>query len=222
MKKDNMLLWGLVVLFALLMSVPFIVPHTGFLALFGIVPLLCMERIAGMLGKRRIWIYHYSAFVLWNAITTFWVCNATVGGGIFAVLANSLQMSLIFGLFRLSKKKFNGSLPYIFLAAAWIAWERFYFDAEISWPWLVLGNSFARTTWAIQWYEFTGSLGGSLCIPFRRKDCRMEHEGPYSRFRRICPHPGPAFHHFMQHRQGVQGCHDFGRDARCPYHPAEH
>ena len=164
MKKENMILWGLTVLFALLMSVPFIIPHTGFLALFGIVPLLCMERIADMTGKKRIWIYHYSAFVLWNAITTFWVCNATVGGGIFAVLANSLQMSLIFGLFRLSKRKFKGSLPYIFLAVAWIAWERFYFDAEISWPWLVLGNSFARTTWAIQWYEFTGTLGGSLWI----------------------------------------------------------
>ena len=164
MKKENMILWGLTVLFALLMSVPFIIPHTGFLALFGIVPLLCMERIADMMGKKRIWIYHYSAFVLWNAITTFWVCNATVGGGIFAVLANSLQMSLIFGLFRLSKRKFKGSLPYIFLAVAWIAWERFYFDAEISWPWLVLGNSFARTIWAIQWYEFTGTLGGSLWI----------------------------------------------------------
>lgn len=164
MKKENMLIWGLVVLFALMMSAPFIIPHTGVLALFGLVPLLCMERIASQLGKKRIWIYHYSAFVLWNTITTFWVCNATIGGGIFAVLANSLQMSLVFGLFRLSKKKFSGSLPYIFLAAAWIAWERFYFDAEISWPWLVLGNSFARTTWAIQWYEITGALGGSLWI----------------------------------------------------------
>ncbi|MBR1960345.1 MAG: apolipoprotein N-acyltransferase [Bacteroidales bacterium] len=164
MKKENMLIWGLVVLFALMMSAPFIIPHTGILALFGLVPLLCMERIASQLGKKRIWIYHYSAFVLWNTITTFWVCNATIGGGIFAVLANSLQMSLVFGLFRLSKKKYSGSLPYIFLAAAWIAWERFYFDAEISWPWLVLGNSFARTTWAIQWYEITGALGGSLWI----------------------------------------------------------
>ena len=164
MKKENMLLWGLTVLFALMMSVPFLIPHTGLLALFGIVPLLCMERIADLTGKKHIWRYHYSAFVLWNAITTFWVCNATVGGGIFAVLANSLQMSLVFGLFRLSKRKFGGSLPYIFLAAAWIAWERFYFDAEISWPWLVLGNSFARTTWAVQWYEITGSLGGSLWI----------------------------------------------------------
>ena len=164
MKKENMLLWGLTVLFALMMSVPFLIPHTGLLALFGIVPLLCMERIADLTGRKRVWIYHYSAFVLWNAITTFWVCNATVGGGIFAVLANSLQMSLVFGLFRLSKRKFSGTLPYIFLAVTWIAWERFYFDAEISWPWLVLGNSFARTTWAVQWYEITGTLGGSLWI----------------------------------------------------------
>ena len=164
MKKENLILWGLVVIFAIMMSVPFIIPHTGIISLFGIVPLLCMERIADLSGKKRIWPYHYTAFVLWNAITTFWVCNATIGGGIFAILANSLQMSLVFGLFRLSKKKFSGSLPYIFLAMAWIAWERFYFDAEISWPWLVLGNSFARTTWAIQWYEMTGALGGSLWI----------------------------------------------------------
>ena len=164
MKKENILLWGLVVLFAVMMSVPFLIPHTGLIALFGLLPLLAMERIADQLEKKHIWVYHYSAFVLWNAITTFWVCNATIGGGIFAILANSLQMSLIFGLFRLSKKKFQGALPYIFLAVTWIAWERFYFDAEISWPWLVLGNSFARTTWAIQWYEITGALGGSLWI----------------------------------------------------------
>ncbi len=164
MKRDNILIWGLIVLFGILMSIPFIIPNTGFLALFGLIPLLCMERIAEQLDKKRIWVYHYSAFVLWNTITTFWVCNATVGGGIFAILANSLQMSTIFAIFRLSKKKFSGSLSYIFLAVMWIAWERFYFDAEISWPWLVLGNSFARTSWAIQWYEITGALGGSLWI----------------------------------------------------------
>ena len=164
MKKENILLWSLVVLFAILASVPYIVPHTGWLSLVALLPLLCMERVATMLEKKRVWVYHYSAFVLWNAITTFWVCNATVGGGLFAVFANALQMSLIFGLFRLSKKRFKGALPYIFLMVTWIAWERFYFDAEISWPWLVLGNSFARTIWAIQWYEFTGALGGSLWI----------------------------------------------------------
>ena len=164
MKKENILIWGLVALFAILMSIPFLVPHTGFIALIGLIPLLCMERIATLLEKKRVWIYHYSAFVLWNAITTFWVCNATVGGGLFAIFANAFQMSLIFGLFRWSKKRFKGMLPYIFLMVTWIAWERFYFDAEISWPWLVLGNSFARSIGSIQWYEFTGTLGGSLWI----------------------------------------------------------
>ncbi|MGN0189900.1 MAG: apolipoprotein N-acyltransferase [Candidatus Cryptobacteroides sp.] len=164
MKREKMLLWGLVLLFSVLMSVPFLVPHCGFFALFGIVPLLCMERVATLYGVRKVWIWHYSAFVLWNAFTTFWVCNATVGGGIFAVLANSLQMSLIFGAFRLSRKRLGGVLPYIFLAALWIAWERFYFDAEISWPWLVLGNAFAGSPGCIQWYEYTGTLGGSLWI----------------------------------------------------------
>lgn len=154
----------LLLLFGVLMSIPWLIPHMGFTALFGIVPLLCMERIADMNGTKRFWMWHYGAFVLWNALTTFWVCNATVGGGIFAVLANAFQMSAIFGVFRLSKKKFSGLLPYVFLAVMWIAWERFYFSAQISWPWLVLGNAFARSTNLIQWYEYTGTLGGSLWI----------------------------------------------------------
>lgn len=164
-KTEKKTMAVLVLLFALMMSVPFLVPHCGWVALLGFVPLLCMDKIATDCGMKRVWVWHYTAFVLWNAATTFWVCNATVGGGIFAILANSLQMSLVFGAFRLSRKVFRGSVPYIFLAAAWIAWERYYLtSAQISWPWLVLGNSFARTLSLAQWYEYTGTLGGSLWI----------------------------------------------------------
>ena len=84
--------------------------------LFCLVPLLCMEHIGTENGVKRMWLWHYSAFVLWNAATTFWVCNATVGGGIFAILANAFQMSLIFGTFRWSRRVLKGILPYIFLA----------------------------------------------------------------------------------------------------------
>lgn len=155
----------LLALFVILASLPFLVPHTGLLSLFCLVPLLCMEYIGTENGVRRMWLWHYSAFVLWNAATTFWVCNATVGGGLFAIFANALQMSLIFGIFRWSRRVLKDILPYIFLAFLWIAWEYWYLtSAQISWPWLVLGNSFARTTSLIQWYEFTGVLGGSLWI----------------------------------------------------------
>ena len=163
----TVLLLCLAAVFVLLMSVPFLVEGCGWMALLGFVPLLCMERVASQTGMKHFWWWHYGTFVAWNAVTTFWVCNATVGGGIFAVLANALQMSLVFGLFRWVKRRIKSlsALPYLFLAAAWIAWEKYYLTvAEISWPWLVLGNAFAGTASLVQWYEFTGSLGGSLWI----------------------------------------------------------
>ena len=155
----------LILLSSVLLSIPFLVPGTGYLSLVAFVPLLFAEKAAEESGMRGFCWWHYLCFLLWNAATTFWVCNATVGGGIFACVANAFQMSLVFGLFRWSKKALKGILPYLFLLFAWIAWERWYLTwAQISWPWLVLGNSFARTTGWIQWYEYTGTVGGSVWI----------------------------------------------------------
>ena len=165
MNKDKRLIALLLAAFAVLISLPWLLPHVGVLALVAIVPLLCAERIATGLGIKHFFWWYYAAFVVFNALTTWWVCKATVGGGIFACLANALQMAVIFGLFRISRRRFSGVLPYIFLAAMWIAWERFYLVmASISWPWLCLGNAFAQSTRLIQWYEWTGMLGGSLWV----------------------------------------------------------
>ena len=161
MRKRPLLLLGLSALSAVLLSLPFLVEGAGPMMLIGFVPLL----IADSLTEKHFFPWHYLSFVLWNALTTFWVCNATVGGGIFAIFANAFQMSLIFALYRWVKSRSKGAVPYIFLAVAWISWERFYLtSAQISWPWLVLGNGFAGTTSLVQWYEFTGTLGGSLWI----------------------------------------------------------
>lgn len=158
------MIWGLILLFAIMMSMPFLLPHCSWMALLGFVPLLCAERLLTLDGRKHVWAYLYAAFVLWNAFTTFWICNATVGGGIAAVLLNALQMLVVFLLFRGSRRFFNGILPYIFLATAWIAWEKAYFSWDISWPWLTLGNAFARTPALVQWYDVTGTLGGSLWV----------------------------------------------------------
>ena len=164
MRKPQLILWLLCALSALLLSLPWLVPHTGALALVAFVPLLCADAIAEQCRVRASWIYPAATFVAWNAATTFWVCNATVGGGIFAVLANAAQMLLVWLLFRLARRKLGGVLPYVFLAAMWIAWERRYFDVQISWPWLTLGGAFAQSTRSVQWYEYTGMLGGSLWV----------------------------------------------------------
>ena len=160
--KTRLLILSLVS--AVLLSLPWLVPHTGALALVGFVPLLVADWLADRERVRGFWLYALLTFVVWNALTTFWVCNATVGGGIFAIVANALQMTLVWVIFRFSKRYLAGAVPYVLLVAAWLAWERRYFDVDISWPWLTLGNAFAGSTRSVQWYEYTGSLGGSLWI----------------------------------------------------------
>ena len=165
MKKPYRIYIALTLAFTVLMSLPWLVPHTGWLALAGLLPLLILERLATQNKVKHFWWWHYGTFVLWNTVTTWWVGEATVGGAIFAILANSLQMSVVFGSFRWVKRRTAGVLPYLYLAAAWIAWERFYLtSAQISWPWLVLGNAFADTTGLVQWYSVLGTLGGSLWV----------------------------------------------------------
>ena len=165
MKQNTVIFLALTAAFTLLMSLPWLVPHMGWTALVGFVPLLIMERLASARKMRRFFWWHYLAFVLWNAVTTWWVGGATVGGAVFAILANALQMSVIFESFLFVKRRTAGVLPYIYFAAAWLSWERHYISAaQISWPWLVLGNAFADTTGLVQWYDVLGHLGGSLWV----------------------------------------------------------
>ncbi len=157
------------VLSGILLSIPFLLPQTGLVMLFAFVPLLWMEHAFTLSGKRGCWKYYALTFIVWNALTVFWISYSTLVGGILAILANAFQMFAIFAVFRRVKRWFlrKGKpdfFAYIFLAALWIAWEFFYFDAEISFPWLVLGNGFATNVSLVQWYEATGILGGSLWI----------------------------------------------------------
>ena len=157
-------LWLCVLLFAALASVPFLLPGCGWVALFAFVPLF---KFADMCDtgqvKHKGWLL-YLAFILFNTATTFWINWISVAGAFAAITLNALQMWVIFRLFLYSRKYFKGGLPYLLLITMWIAWERGYQNVEISWPWLILGNSLATCPRLAQWYEYTGFLGGSLWI----------------------------------------------------------
>ncbi|MBQ7222128.1 MAG: apolipoprotein N-acyltransferase [Bacteroidales bacterium] len=159
-------IWLLLFQFVLMASVPFLVPHTGWVSLFAFVPLFALADICDNPNsgiRHPNWII-YTAFLLFNVATTFWIWWVSPVGSIAAFTLNALQMFVIFLLFRKSKKVFSGTLPYLFFICMWIAWERVYQNIELSWPWLVLGNSLATSPILAQWYESTGALGGTLWI----------------------------------------------------------
>jgi apolipoprotein N-acyltransferase len=108
--------------------------------------------------------YLYLAFVLWNLLTTYWIVYASTEGAMAAIFVNSWFMSLVWMLFIRVKKTFGNFRGYLALVLFWIAYEYLHLDWDLSWPWLMIGNVFANNPMLIQWYDITGSMGGTLWV----------------------------------------------------------
>ena len=73
-------------------------------------------------------------------------------------------MALVWQLFHVTKKRLGVISGYFSLIVYWIGFEFLHLNWEISWPWLTLGNVFSAYPQYVQWYEFTGVLGGTLWV----------------------------------------------------------
>lgn len=146
-------------------------PNTGdqtYLIFVAFLPLLILERKISTEDHKRValkvFLFSYLTFLTFNLFTTWWIKLASTGGMVLAEVFNSLFMSIIFLLFHLSRKKINDQVGYASLVFYWLAFEYLHINWELNWHWLNLGHVFAnRITW-IQWYEYTGSLGGTFWV----------------------------------------------------------
>lgn len=102
--------------------------------------------------------------LIWNLTTTWWIYNASPEGSAMAIVANSLLMASIFFLFHLARIKFGPQKGYLVLILLWLSFEWQHYRWDICWPWLNLGNVFSGYGFWIQWYEYTGQLGGTLWV----------------------------------------------------------
>ncbi len=145
-------------------------PERGFtlLIFFAFVPLLWIEYSfharESKHGKLKLFGYFYLALLTWNVLTTWWIYNSTDIGSFVALGLNSLFMAIVWQLFHVTKRKLGTVSGYVSLFIYWTAFEFLHLNWEISWPWLTLGNAFATHPQYVQWYEFTGVLGGTLWV----------------------------------------------------------
>ena len=140
----------------------------GWTLFFAFIPLLVLDGylVYNKFAFRSVsfWGHSFLAFLIWNGLTTWWIAHATLVGALMAIVVNSFLMSLVFWLAHIARRNFTKNLGYIAWIVFWITFEFFHFHWEIEWPWLTLGNGFANQVKMVQWYEFTGTLGGSLWI----------------------------------------------------------
>lgn len=134
--------------------------------LFALVPLLLVEDdiYTKKLKSIKVFGHSYLVFFIFNLTTTWWIWNASAGGAAMAVIANSLLMAITFQLFHFVKKRIGRREGYLGLVILWISFEYVHYHWDISWPWLNLGNAFANMPELVQWYSYSGVLGGTLWI----------------------------------------------------------
>ena len=140
----------------------------GWILFIAFLPLLFLDKFFVENSSRfrsvSFWGHAFLSFLIWNVLTTWWIAHATLIGAIMAIFVNSFLMSLVWWLAHTARRNFKAGLGYIALSVFWISFEFFHYHWDIEWPWLALGNGFANNIKMVQWYQFTGALGGTLWV----------------------------------------------------------
>lgn len=150
---------GLAVLSGLLIAVAWPVRGLAPLAFIAFVPLLYLEE-----KHYSFWISSIT-FLIWNALTTWWVWKTTALGTIGMIVLNSLFMTCVFWVYHFVKTRlYDNKKGYYLLIIFVLAFEYLHLNWQINWPWLNLGNVFSHYHTWVQWYSITGIAGGTIWV----------------------------------------------------------
>lgn len=135
---------------------PLLLP-VGFMLFYRLIDITDRMRATAYFG--------YFGILLWNIITTYWLCMADVTAGVAAIVANSVVMTLpLFGMRYVNNRIRNIYLLVAVQASFWISFEFLHFRWDLAWPWLTLGNAFSVEPVFIEYLSITGILGVSFWL----------------------------------------------------------
>lgn len=158
----------LVLISALLLSAGWFQSFT-ILILFSWIPLLIIEdRVSSNSTIKRKTVnltgLVYLCFFIWNLVVCWWIYYASFEGACMAIICNPIFMCMAFMIWHQLKQRVNKPWAVWLLIPIWLGYEYGHTLWDLTWSWLILGNVFAFSPNLVQWYEFTGTSGGSLWI----------------------------------------------------------
>lgn len=132
----------------------------------GFAPILILDTNADnqKRGNLTFWLYCLGIMLGWNIATTWWLAKASLVGTIAAIVLNALLMTLPLLAYRITRRFLGTNYGFLTFILYWLSFEYLHLHWQMSWSWLTLGNAFANASFLVQWYEYTGVLGGSLWI----------------------------------------------------------
>jgi len=150
--------WAVSLTAGLLLGLSFPPVNLSFLTIPAFVLLIHLANTCE--SNRQLAFYSYAGFLLWNFIVTYWLMMASVVAGLAANLANAVLMTIPLVLMRFFQKKYNSVWIIVLLqACAWTTYEFLHHHWDLAWPWLAIGNAWAKQISLIQYISVTGHLG---------------------------------------------------------------
>jgi len=151
----------------IILSIPWYDFGSGIALFFGFIPLLWfVDTLSDGQEKARTRIALYTGimFAVWGILGGWWLSHATFVGTVFLVILHTLFFTIMTLLYHSVKTKFGRIAGYFALVSFWVAYEYWYLNAELSVPWFNIGNGLSHNIRSIQWFEYTGMLGGTVWV----------------------------------------------------------
>ena len=141
---------------------------TGLVLLFSFVPFLIIENHLYSNKKRytsnACFILLLPGFVLFSIIVLGWMRVASITGAVCVIMGLAFLMSFTLWLAHLVRLRAGLTTGIIAFITFWLGFEYITLNVNIISPWLNLGNGLSKDVMFIQWYEITGTGGGTLWI----------------------------------------------------------
>jgi apolipoprotein N-acyltransferase len=141
---------------------------SGLILLIALVPFFLIEawlfENPKQYSRNAFFIYLLPGLVIFSIMAIGWMRVASLTGAICVILGLSFLMAFILWLSHIIRLK-AGNIPgFIALITFWLTYEFLSLNINIVSPWLNLGNGLAKDVMFVQWYEVTGTGGGTLWI----------------------------------------------------------
>lgn len=141
---------------------------SGLILLISLVPFIIIEN---HLYKNRkyyspnsFFIYLLPGFLIFSMITFGWLRIASIAAAITVTLGITFIISFIVWLAHIVRLRAGNLSGALGLVSFWLCYEYASLNIDIISPWVNLGNGLAKDIRFIQWYEITGTSGGTLWI----------------------------------------------------------
>jgi apolipoprotein N-acyltransferase len=112
----------------------------------------------------KVFNLSFLSFLIYHVGTVWWLSKSSFFGFVIIITLNSIYLALVFTLIFRIRQLFGMLTCWFSFICTWLMFEYIHYSWEMSWPFMNIGNWLGQIHKWVQWYEFTGILGGSLWI----------------------------------------------------------